>query len=128
MIDLTKDTDPTRNAKWWTRERFYIVQEQPTPRILQLGRFRLVRWKPRFFWSISWRINDQPPEHAGKFRAWQFYVGWGKCDATRTYRLWDGSLGEPGSGYVLTWTFTEMVALRKRDLDVVPVWSNMGGA
>jgi len=125
--DFTQYTDPDRNRHWWTRECFYWVAEEPTPRVWRLGRLRWVRWQPRWFWSLSWRIHDEPVP-AGKFLAWQLYVGWGKCDPTQTQRLRDGLFGEPRTGYLLTCTVAEMLAFRKRELDESPVWTNMGGA
>lgn len=119
MIDLTKFTDPIRNSHWWTRERFYLHPERPEVRWCgQIGSFRCLIWGPKFFISCTWRT-------------WQCYFGWGKCDATRTYALWRGDYDEPSLDYVLTWTFAEMFAFRKRtksSFDTVPIWQNMGGA
>lgn len=131
QLDLTKGTDPSRNSHWWTKERFYLEKDMPTPKVHSLWRLRLVRWHPRFFWSFSLRINDRPPEHSGKFRTWQIYFGWGKADPTRTDMLYRGDLGGTYAQrqcYVLTWTFAEMFAIRKRDLDMMPIWRNQGGS
>lgn len=133
MLDLSKGTDPIRNGHWWTKERFYLVSQRPSCHIdWKIGRLRIRSWAPRSFISFSWEMQDRPPEHAGKFRAWQFYFGWGKCDGTRTRALrrgdFGGTLEERERGYVLTWTFTEMIAVRKRDLDLMPSWDNMAGS
>lgn len=29
VLDLTRNTDPTRNRRWWTKERFYLFEGQP---------------------------------------------------------------------------------------------------
>lgn len=119
MIDLTRFTDPIRNAHWWTKERFYLEPTQPFVRwSATLGSFRCLLWGPRFFLSLTWG-------------QWQCYFGWGKCDATRTFALWRGEYGEASTQYVLTWTIVEMGAFRKRTkstFDAIPVWQNMGGA
>lgn len=131
-LDLTKNTDPIRNAHWWTKERFYLVSQQPSCHIdWKIGRLRIRSWTPRSFISVSWEIHDRPPEHERKFRAWQVYGGWGKEDAARTFALQRGQLGgtpEEQTKYVLTYTFAEMIAIRKRDLDIEPVHTNMGGS
>lgn len=128
--DLTQGTDPARNAHWWTKERFYVVPQTPKVRTLNLPfGLRLLSWSPRLFLSLTGHIHDRPAPW-GKFRGWQVYFGWGKCDATRTlaYQRGEYTQGIPQSGYVLTWTFAEMFALRTRDLDLIPSWMNMGGA
>lgn len=100
---------------------------RPTPHVWVWGRLRVIRWTPRCFWSISWLIHDKPAP-VNHFRGWQIYLGWGKCDGTQTARLNQGAFGEPTPGYVLTWTIAEMGAIRRRDLDDMPIYSNMGGA
>ena len=130
-LDLTKNTDPERNAHWWTKERFYIVHERPSVRWrLDLWRLRALWWQPRFFLSSTWRLANRPGLPAGKFRGWQCYLGWGKCDPTRTREWWRTMTGTDDEQdlFILTWTIVEMFALRLRDLDERPVWSNQGGA
>lgn len=144
VLDLTRNTDPTRNRRWWTKERFYLFEGQPAYRMLRIFALRWTFWWP-FFVTFTIRLPrrfwpESPEVRSGKFYAIQFYFGlpwprWaGKCDPSRTFLLWQGKLGgtkeqtKAGRYYVITWTFAEMLAARLRWVDEIPVWSNTGGS
>lgn len=137
-MDLTLNTDPTRNSFWWTKERFYLVDKKPIPRVLQLGRLRVVWYSPARYWfcSVTWGDRTKV-DTAKRFHSWQAYFGWGKIDATRTFMLWKGQLGGMADKtarwkhYVATWTLAEMFAFRRRwvqaQINREDAWANMGG-
>jgi len=137
-LELTRNTDPTRNGFWWTKERFYLFSKKPKPHVIRMGKLRVVWYSPVRFWFCSATWGDRSVGNDnGQFHSWQAYFGWGKIDATRCFMLWQGQLGgtdeqrERHKYYVATRTLAEMFAFRRRwvqqNIDSEEAWSNMGG-
>ena len=124
-------------------EVFYLAPASPNPLGLRVthpwwgfGLMRRVRWTDLILpngrpdgWFTSWtmRIWRTVGDH---FWCIQFYHGNTKIDGGRTFALRYGQLGgttEENLGYVMTQTPKEMLALRFKHVDAVPIWTNMGG-
>jgi hypothetical protein len=99
------------------------------------GRVRQVKWfglktdknEIGIFNSWTLRLYDIDDNH---FRAIQYYKGTVKCDGSRSKMLFNGQLGGTAFEqlmYVMTTTPSELMALRIKKIDKVPVWNNMGG-
>jgi hypothetical protein len=105
-------------------EQFHVQQAQPVPKQWVWGPFR----------RTSWSAISDPDGATGWFVSWwvwklQWYHGSVKCDGTRTIMLNNGQLGDPTTGYVMTTTPTELVAVRWRSQGPGDaVWFNMGGS
>jgi hypothetical protein len=128
-LQLEKDARPD--------ERFYLSYRAPRlTRRRDWWRCRSLAWEPGPFRSFTVRLRGIDETH---FRGLQLYLGklWGdrrggKLDHTRTLMLRAGHLGgtavEQQMGYVYTATPSEQWAVRIKQLDIEPVWTNMGGA
>ena len=102
----------------YPNEHFFKSKHQPQYYIINLAAARIVVWYPWPFISVSfgWMLDDSP-----KVSALQIYFGI-KCDGTRTK-----TTGGPPP-YVMVLTPKELLAVRIRHIDRIPVWKNQGGA